>query len=145
MQQTNILFIIKTETREKDMNRAKKLFEIEALAENLMKKHKKLSLLKLKILFFASIYENLSVSMIIEKIGIKKSNFALMSGELVNEGLIEIAPAEIDRRCRVLHLTEKGRAELSSCEKEVEACLGASNPEVDRALDVLLEFLNKRV
>ena len=122
-----------------------KLFELEALAENLMKQHKNLSLLKLKILFFASVYENLSVSMIIEKIGIKKSNFALMSSELEKEGLITIGPAEIDRRCRVLHLTEKGKAELASCEREVEKSLGGSNPEVDRALEVLTNFLNKRI
>ncbi len=127
------------------MERARKLFELEALAENLMKQHKNLSLLKLKILFFASVYENLSVSMIIEKIGIKKSNFALMSSELEKEGLITIGPAEIDRRCRVLHLTEKGKAELGACESEVEKSLGASNPEVDRALDVLTNFLNKRI
>lgn len=127
------------------MERARKLLEIEALAENLIKKHKNLSLLKLKILFFASMYENLSVSMIIEKIGIKKSNFALMSSELESEGLIEIAPAEIDRRCRVLRMTEKGKHELASYAKNIEAVLGASNPEVDRALDVLLDFLNKKI
>ncbi len=127
------------------MERARKLLEIEALAENLIKKHKNLSLLKLKILFFASMYENLSVSMIIEKIGIKKSNFALMSSELESEGLIEIAPAEIDRRCRVLHMTEKGKRELAVYEKDIEGVLGASNPEVDRALDVLLDFLNKKI
>ena len=127
------------------MERASKIIEIEALAENLIKKNKGLSLLKLKILFFASIYENLSVSMIIEKLGIKKSNFTLMCGELVQEGLVEIAPAEIDRRCRVLHVTESGREKLNIYKKDIENMLGASNPELDRALDVLLEFLNKKI
>lgn len=127
------------------MERAKKLLEIEALAENLMKKQKNISSLKLKILFFASLYENLSVSMIIEKIGIKKSNFALMSAELEKEGLVEIANAEIDRRCRVLRLTEKGKALLQACQDNISQVLGTCNPEVDRALDVLSDFLNKRI
>ena len=127
------------------MQRASKLLEIEALAENLMKRHKNLSLLKLKILFFASLYENLSVSMIIDKLGIQKSNFALMSAELEREGLVEIGAAEIDRRCRVLHLTEKGKLTLEQCQKEIDGILGATNPEVDRALDVLANYLNKKV
>lgn len=127
------------------MQRARKLLELEALAENLMKRQKDLSLLKLKILFFASLYENLSVSMIIEKIGIQKSNFALMSAELEREGYIEIVPAEIDRRCRVLHLTEKGKITLGKCEKDIDNVLGATNPEVDRALDVLTNHLNKKI
>ena len=127
------------------MERASKLIEIEALAENLMKKHKNLSLLKLKILFFASLYENLSVSMIIDKLGIQKSNFALMSAEMQREGLVEIAQAEIDRRCRVLRVTEKGERVLKECESEIDRILGATNPEVDRALDVLASHLNKKV
>lgn len=127
------------------MDRASKLIEIEALAENLMKKHKNLSLLKLKILFFASLYKNLSVSMIIEKLGVQKSNFALMSGEMQREGLVEIGQTEIDRRCRVLKVTEKGEKLLQECEHEIDEILGATNPEVDRALEVLANHLNKRV
>ncbi len=127
------------------MDRASKLLEIESLAENLMKQEKSLSLLKLKILFFASMYENLSVSVIIDKLGIKKSNFALMSGELEREGLVVIGPAEIDKRCRVLHLTEAGKTLLEEYKKPIETKLGATNPEVDRALDVLSNFLNRKV
>ena len=127
------------------MERAKKLFEIETLTENLLKKHKSSSFLRLKVLFFASIYENLSVSMIIEKLGIKKSNFALISGELEDEGCIKLEQAEIDRRCRVIHLTEKGRLELNKYLKEIETALGPTNPEMDRAFDLMLSFLNKKI
>lgn len=127
------------------MERAKKLLELETLTENLMKKHKNSGLLRLKILFFASVYENLSVSMIIEKIGIKKSNFALMSGQLEEEGLIKISPAEFDRRCRVMHLTPAGQSELDSYLKTIESSLGPTSPEMDRAFEVLLGFLNKKI
>lgn len=127
------------------MERAKKLLEIETLTENMMKKHKSSSLLRLKVLFFASMYENLSVSMIIEKLGIKKSNFALLTSELENDGLIRMEQAEIDRRCRVMHLTEKGKAELESYLKDIERSLGPTNPELDRAFDLILGFLNKKI
>ena len=56
------------------MKRAEKIIEIESLLENLLKKNREGSLLRMKILFFSSLYENLSISMIIEKLGIKKTN-----------------------------------------------------------------------
>lgn len=127
------------------MERAKKIIEIEALTENLLKSRKNSSLLRLKVLYFASVYENLSVSMIIEKLGIKKSNFALMTAELEKEGLIEIKQAEIDRRCRTILLTEKGKEELGAYQNNIEESLGGTTIEVDKALDTLISYMNKIV
>ena len=127
------------------MERAKKIIEIEALTENLLKRRKNSSLLRLKVLYFASVYENLSVSMIIEKLGIKKSNFALMTAELEKEGLIEIKQAEIDRRCRTILLTERGREELGAYQNNIEESLGGTTIEVDKALDTLISYMNKIV
>lgn len=127
------------------MERAKKIIEIESLSENLLKSCKNGTLLRLKVLYFASVYENLSVSMIIEKLGLKKSNFALLTAELEKEGLIEIKQTEIDRRCRTISLTEKGKSELASFEGVLEEKLGATSVEVDKALDTLMNFLNKIV
>ena len=64
------------------MKRIEKLIEIESLLENLMKKKHPGGILRMKILFFSRLYENLSISIIIEKIGIKKTNFALMTRAL---------------------------------------------------------------
>ena len=58
------------------MKNIDKLLEIEALTENLTKHFANNNLLRIKVLYFISQYENLSVSMIIEKLGLKKSNFA---------------------------------------------------------------------
>lgn len=125
------------------MDRAKRIIEIESLAENLLKSRKNSPLLRLKVLYFASVYENLSVSMIIEKLGIKKSNFALLTRELEEEGLIEILQAEIDKRCRSIKLTNKGREELESYAAEVESMLAPSSIEVDKALETIIDYLNK--
>ncbi len=125
------------------MKKIEKLIEIEALLENLMKSHKDGGILRIKILFFCSIYQNLSVSMIIDKLGIKKTNFALMTAELEKEGCIVIKKSNFDRRCRFVELTEKGRKELDDYLKELDKSLGNTTPEVDKAVDILSAYLNK--
>ena len=125
------------------MKKIEKLIEIEALLENLMKSHKDGGILRIKILFFCSIYQNLSVSMIIDKLGIKKTNFALMTAELEKEGCIVIKKSNLDRRCRFVELTEKGRKEVDDYLKELDKSLGNTTPEVDKAVDILSAYLNK--
>ena len=127
------------------MKTAQKILEIESLCENLAKRGASAGLLRVKVLYFVSQYENLSVSMIIEKLGIKKSNFALLTAELEKEGLILIHKAEIDKRCRTLSLTEKGQAELSAFLNGLEANLRSTSIDVDESLDILLKYLNKIV
>lgn len=125
------------------MKRAEKIIEIESLLENLLKRNREGSLLRMKILFFSSLYENLSISMIIEKLGIKKTNFALMTAELEKEGCILLKKSSLDKRCRMIELTNKGRAELDAFLKDIEKSLGASSPEIDYTLEKLNNFLNK--
>ena len=96
------------------MKNIDKILEIEALTENLTKHLANNNLLKIKVLYFISQYENLSVSMIIDKLGLKKSNFALMAKELELEGLVVSKQGEIDKRCRMMYLTEKGKELLSN-------------------------------
>ena len=127
------------------MKKAQNLLEIEALTENMMKKECENGLLRMKVLSFISIYENLSVGMIIEKLGIKKSNFALICAELEKEGLAVSKQAEIDRRCRTMSLTEKGKAELNAYYEKIDARIGETDMEVDKAIEILIKFLNKRI
>ena len=127
------------------MKTAQKILEIEALCENLLKKNTDGGLLKFKVLSFAKLYSNLSVSMIIEKLGIKKSNFALKTADLEKEGLLKISHAEIDRRCRVLQLTERGEKILDDFYQKIEADIGLTDVDTERAFDILLNYLNKRI
>lgn len=129
----------------RNMKNIGKLLEIEALAENLTKHLAKNNLLKTKVLYFISQYENLSVSMIIEKLGLKKSNFALMAKELELEGLVVSKQGEIDKRCRLMFLTEKGRAELDSYLNELNSFFNEQNTEIERALETLCTYLNKKI
>ena len=122
--------------KRKVMKKIEKLLEIEALLENMMKSHKNGGILRTKILFFCSIYQNLSVSMI---------NFALMTAELEKDGCIILKRSNLDRRCRLVELTEKGRKELDSYLRSMDKALGNTPIEVDKAIDTLSTFLNKIV
>lgn len=125
------------------MKRIEQLIEIETLLENLMKKNHPGGILRMKILFFSRLYENLSISIIIEKIGIKKTNFALMTRALEEEGCLVVKKSNLDKRCRVIELTDKGNAELDAYIKDLEKILGATSPEVDYAIEVLNKCINK--
>lgn len=127
------------------MKNIDKILEIEALTENLAKHFAKNNLLKMKVLYFISQYQNLSVSMIIDKLGIKKSNFALMTKDLEAEGLVEARQGDIDKRCRLMVLTEKGKAELSAYIQSFENYFSENQPEVERAIETLCTYLNKKI
>ncbi len=127
------------------MKNIDKLLEIEALTENILKHQAKNNLLRIKVLYFISQYENLSVSMIIDKLGLKKSNFALMAKELEDENLVYSKQGEIDKRCKMMALTEKGRAELSSFIKNLNANFEEKNSEIEHAIDMLSAYLNKKI
>lgn len=127
------------------MRNVDKILEIEALTENLTKHFANNNLLKVKVLYFISQYENLSVSMIIDKLGLKKSNFALMTKELETQGLVTSKQGEIDKRCRLMRLTEKGKKELASFMRPLEDFFKEENREVEKALEVLSTYLNKKI
>jgi DNA-binding MarR family transcriptional regulator len=127
------------------MRNVEKLLEIEALTENLTKHIASNNLLKIKVLYFISQYENLSVSMIIDKLGLKKSNFALMAKDLERQGLVVSRSGEIDKRCRMMSLTEKGKAELDAFMQSLSDVFDDRNTEAEHALDTLCNYLNKKI
>ena len=127
------------------MKNIDKILEIEALTENLTKHLANNNLLKIKVLYFISQYENLSVSMIIDKLGLKKSNFALMAKDLEVEGLVVSKQGEIDKRCRMMYLTEKGKDLLSNFMLSLNTFFGEANSEVEHALETLSIYLNKKI
>lgn len=122
-----------------------KILEIEALTENITKHFAENNLLRIKILYFISQYQNLSVGMIIDKLGIKKSNFALMTRDLEKEGLIVSKQGEIDKRCRMLYLTEAGKKELGAFMNKMGEFFLENDSEIAKAIECLNIYLNKKI
>lgn len=129
--------------KEGNMKNIDKLIEIEGLLENLMKSNREGGILRIKVLYFCYLYQNLTVSMIIDKLGIKKTNFAIMTKELENEGCITIKKSNLDKRCRMVELTEKGKKEIETFIKNLETKLGPTSLEVDNAINILCQYLNR--
>lgn len=141
----NIFFRYTRKEKREIMKRAEKLIEIEALLENLMKSHREGGFLRKKILFFCSLYQNLTISMIIDKLGIKKTNFALMISQLQKDGSIIIKQSGIDKRCRLVEVTDKGKKEIEDYVSQIEKALKSSSPDEDKAMDLMLTYLNRIV
>lgn len=141
----NIFFRYTRKEKRENMKRAEKLIEIEALLENLMKSHREGGFLRKKILFFCSLYQNLTISMIIDKLGIKKTNFALMISQLQKDGSIIIKQSSIDKRCRLVEVTDKGKKEIEDYVSQIEKALKSSSPDEDKAMDLMLTYLNRIV
>lgn len=129
--------------KEGNMKNIDKLIEIEGLLENLMKSNREGGILRIKVLYFCYLYQNLTVSMIIDKLGIKKTNFAIMTKELENESCITIKKSNLDKRCRMVELTEKGKKEIETFIKNLESKLGSTTIEVDNAINILCQYLNR--
>ena len=141
----NIFFRYTRKEKREIMKRAEKLIEIEALLENLVKSHREGGFLRKKILFFCSLYQNLTISMIIDKLGIKKTNFALMISQLQKDGSIIIKQSGIDKRCRLVEVTDKGKKEIEDYVSQIEKALKSSSPDEDKAMDLMLKYLNRIV
>lgn len=141
----NIFFRYTRKEKRENMKRAEKLIEIEALLENLVKSHREGGFLRKKILFFCSLYQNLTISMIIDKLGIKKTNFALMISQLQKDGSIIIKQSGIDKRCRLVEVTDKGKKEIEDYVSQIEKALKSSSPDEDKAMDLMLTYLNRIV
>lgn len=61
-----------------------------------------------RVLYFVGQNPGLSVSQLLEILGITKQSLSRVLGQLVREEYIAQKPGETDRRQRLLHLTEKG-------------------------------------
>ena len=127
------------------MNKIGGLIELEALLENILKKKSDGSFLKHKILYFAYLYENLSIGMIVEKLGIKKTNFALITRELQKEGLVTIGKSTIDKRCHVLSLTVEGMNSLYKYVSSIGEIVGNIDDSIQDATKKLSDYFNKIV
>lgn len=103
-----------------------------------------------KVLFLLSEQKQVSPSYLIEKLGIAKSNLALLCSGMVNEGLISVAKNQEDKRNITYSITAKGENELSvflsDMDKELSEVI-ANDKEyklLERKLDEIIEIFKRK-
>lgn len=125
---------------------ARKLLEIKALSQticNLTKNEATNN--QLKVLYFIDEYKNVSPQILISKLGIVKSNLALLTKKMIESGLIESLHDNVDRRTITYRITSKGKAMLNAYLEKLDRIFKDNDPSLDASLDTILKFLNKKV
>lgn len=105
---------------------------------------------KQKVLFLLSEQKEVAPSYLIEKLGIAKSNLALLCSGMVNEGLISVAKNQEDKRNITYSITSKGEREhatfLDDMDKELSEVI-ANDKEyrlLEKKLDEILEIFKRK-
>ena len=125
---------------------ARKLLETKALCQTICSLTKNETTNNtLKVLYFIDEYKDASPSLLISKLGIVKSNLALITKKMINDKLIESRHSGLDRRMITYHITQKGKDMLNAYLEKIEKIFRNSNPSVEQAFDTVLEFLNKKM
>lgn len=102
-----------------------------------------------KVLFVLSNNKNCSPSVLIETLGIAKSNLALLCRSMVSEGTIAVNKSENDKRNVFYNITPLGQNKLNefylSLEEETTKGLTEKDLKIaEKKLDELIEIFNKR-
>lgn len=105
---------------------------------------------KHKVLFLLSEQKEVSPGYLIEKLGIAKSNLALLCSGMVNEGLIIASKNQEDKRNITYSITVKGNDELNvfldAMDKELADVI-VSDKEyrlLERKLDEILDIFKRK-
>lgn len=125
---------------------ARKLLETKSLCETICGLAKsELPNNAMKILYFLDEYKDVPPSFLISKLGIAKSNLALIAQDMIKKRLIESYHTNIDRRTITYHITQKGRNELKDYLMQIEKIFKNADPSLEQNFDNILEYLNKKV
>lgn len=99
-----------------------------------------------KVLFMLDQHPKCSPGLLIEKLGVAKSNLALLCKSLCEGGQIVVCKSEEDKRNVFYNITEKGKAELENfyTNMAVEINVDRESKIIEKKLDDVLYFLNKK-
>lgn len=126
---------------------SKKILEIKSLTETICNLSKNdSSSTKLKVLYFIDEYQNISPQILIAKLGIVKSNLAIITKNLIKEELITSHKGPLDQRSVFYSITDKGKKMLGDYLLELDKILHTEIDDlVETRLDEVLAYLNKKV
>ena len=130
------------------MNTARKILELKCLSQTLCQNgNAENTNNQLKVLYFIDEYQSVTPQLLISKLGIVKSNLALLTKSLIKDGLIVASKSLADKRAIVYSITEKGKQildqHLSSISRYIRQ--DEQTPELISSLEIVLSYLNKKV
>jgi|AntRauTorcE11897_2_1112592.scaffolds.fasta_scaffold00095_50 DNA-binding MarR family transcriptional regulator len=103
---------------------------------------------KIKMLHLLNLEGRLSPSLIICKLGVAKSNLAILASTMIKEGLIEKVEDTFDKRVIYYNITQKGQELLNNSlqviNEQVCDCALASDKckKLNKKLDEVIKLLN---
>ncbi len=133
---------------EKRENFARRLLEIRILTDCVCDGWNRKNIeINQKIMFIIDEYGVCSPSLLISKIGIKKSNLALACKTLIEQNKIEKIHSQEDKRQIFYKLTQKGRAEIEKIVNNIEHMFRQSEIGKNeyQHMSKVCDILNKKI
>lgn len=110
--------------------------------------NKKSSLtMRMKILYALSKTDRCCPSVLIKKLGIAKSNLALLCKKMCDDGVIKAVKSEQDKRNIYYSITEKGLGELNEFYSAMAEDVKLTDREtrvMEKKFSEIIEFINKK-
>ena len=99
----------------------------------------------LKVLYFVDEYQSISPQILVSKLGIAKSNLALMTKKMISDGLLYSQKSNTDGRSILLSITPNGKKMLDEYLSKISKIFPEENVELSKAMDIVLKYLNKKI
>ena len=99
----------------------------------------------IKVLYFIDEYNSVSPQILVSKLGIAKSNLALLTKKMIKENLINSSKSNIDARSITYQIAPKGKKMLNEYLENLDKILHEQSAELNQSLDIVLKYLNKKV
>ncbi len=128
------------------MSISRKLLEIKSLSQTICNITKnETTNTQIKVLYFIDEYTSVSPQILISKLGIVKSNLALITKKMIKENLIVSKKSLSDKRAIFYSITPKGKKMLDTYTAELDKIFHDQDNEIEYNLDIILKYLNKKV
>ena len=125
---------------------ARKIFEIKTLGYTICSaSNNQTTNNALKVLYFVDEYQSISPQILVSKLGIAKSNLALLTKKMIKDGLLFSQKSANDGRSILLSITLKGKKMLDEYLDTIAKIFPDDNIELAKAMDIVLKHLNKKV
>ncbi len=125
---------------------ARKILEIKALSQTICNISKNDATNNvLKVLYFVDEYQSVSPQILVSKLGIVKSNLALLTKKMIADGLIYSQKSLSDGRAITYQIAPKGKQMLNEYLDSLNKILHEQSSELSQSIDILLKYLNKKV